>query len=378
VAGDAGHAIVGIGETPYVRGSELTTTAMAAQASAIAMVDAGLKPTEVDGLLLFSYVNDPLDSYVLAPTLGITTLNWQLSVYGGSYNAVGMISLASAAIQAGLCKTVLALHVVQSFSVKRGHGRSGFPLREPFGGTFAAVQFALPAQRHMHEYGTNEDHFGAVAVAARKHAQLNPNALMKKPMTMEDHHASRMIASPFRMLDCCVQTDGAAAFIVSDTARARDLAQHPVRLLGGVANGNGPAADQANTVEEYTSMGLRSVAPRLWAKAGVKPSDMSFAQVYDAYTSMVIMQMEDLGFCGKGEGGPFVMDGRIELGGQLPVNTSGGHLSEGYMHGMGHINEAVRQLRHSYAGTPRQVANAQLGVVASGPTPASAVVLARG
>jgi acetyl-CoA acetyltransferase len=367
-------AIVGVGETRFVRGSGVSTLRLGAECAINAIRDAGLEPQDIDGMILFTYM-DPLSTYDVANALGIT-LSWQLDVAGGGNNATGIITTAAAAIQAGLCKNVVCLHAINRFSARPDRAR-GPNLTAPFGLLAAPQQFALWAQRHMAEYGTTSEQLGEVAIACRQHASLNPRALMQKPITMEDYLNSRMITSPFRLLDCCLETDGGAACVVTSLERARDLKQHPVRIVAGVCNAGGPATHEGRDSAEYTSMGSRYAAPLLWERAGLGPQDMDFGQIYDCFTFTVISQLEDLGFCGKGEGGPWVENGRIQMGGELPINTAGGHLSEGYVRSMNLVNEAVRQLRHDYEGTPRQVADANFGVVTSAPNPGSAIVLGR-
>jgi acetyl-CoA acetyltransferase len=203
--------------------------------------------------------------------------------------------------------------------------------------------------------------FGAVAVACRKHAQLNPNALMRdRPMTMEDYLASPMIADPYRLFDCSLEADGAAAFVVTTAERARDLPSKPVYVMG-IAQGQPFPADDIATRDDVFELGLTSAAPRAFAMAGITHDDVDFAQIYDPFTFQVIQQIEEMGLCKRGEGGSFVEGGRIELGGALPVNTSGGLLSEAHILGMNHFLEAVVQLRGD-AGE-RQVENAEIGVV---------------
>jgi acetyl-CoA acetyltransferase len=322
---------------------------------------------------LFWYVSDPIDSYRLSALLGLHP-KWQLTINGGSYNAAGMAGVAMAAIAAGQCSRVLCLHVVKTSSRKPG-GRPGFPFRAPYGATFAPVQFALPAMRHMHEYGTTQEQFGAVAMACRAHAMLNPKAVRRTPLTLDGYLAGRVIASPFRRDDCCLRTDGGTAFIVGELSTGnRD---YNAEIIAASVNASGPLADRGRDADEYTSMGARRVGEALFAQSGLAPSDIDFLQLYDAFTAMVIVQLEDLGFCRKGEGGPFVEAGRIGPGGALPVNTAGGHLSEAYTHGMSLVVEAVRQLRGDYENGPRHVAGAEVGLVATGPTPASGLLLAR-
>jgi len=231
----------------------------------------------------------------------------------------------------------------------------------PFGLTAPPQWYALMARRHMHLYGTKPEQLGAIALAMRKHAQLNPNAVMNgKPMSIDDYLASPMITDPYRLFDCCLETDGAAAMIVTTLERARDLSGRPVRILA-VAAGQPYPADEITNRKDILMTGLTIAAPQVFRKAGLTPKDVDFAQIYDCFTFEVLQQLEETGFCQRGEGGPFVEGGRIELGGELPVNTHGGLLSEAHVLSMNHIVEAVRQLRGT-AGA-RQVLDAEVGVV---------------
>jgi acetyl-CoA acetyltransferase len=213
----------------------------------------------------------------------------------------------------------------------------------------------------MHEYGTTHEQMGAVALAMRKHANLNPAALMhSKPLTMADYLASPMISDPYKLLDCCLETDGAAAFIVTSVERARDLKQKPIYVMGAAAGQPYPA-DEITNRKDMHQVGLSIAAPEAFRMAGVKPADVDFAQIYDCFTFEVIQQLEEAGFCKRGEGGAFVENGGIELGGRLPVNTHGGLLSQAHVLGISHVVEAVRQLRGECG--PRQVKDAEIGVV---------------
>jgi acetyl-CoA acetyltransferase len=213
----------------------------------------------------------------------------------------------------------------------------------------------------MHEYGTTHEQLGAVAVAMRKHAQLNPGALMcGKPLTLEQYMESPMLADPYRINDCCLETDGAAAFIVTTVERARDLDKTPIYIMGAAAGQPYPA-DEITNRADFHQTGLSIAAPEAFQMAGITPADADFAQIYDCFTFEVIQQIEEAGFCARGEGGPFVENGGIELGGKLPVNTHGGLLSEAHSLGVGHVVEAVKQLRGDCG--ERQVKDAEIGVV---------------
>jgi acetyl-CoA acetyltransferase len=241
----------------------------------------------------------------------------------------------------------------------------------PYGLLNGAQRVAMYARRHMIEYGTKSEQFGLISVAARKHAQRNPNAhFYGHPITLQDHQTSRMISDPLRLLDCCLETDGACALVVTTFERARDLKKPPVRVLG-YAQGTGPGADlEAMNSSSYNRARL-SVAPEtramgeaLFRHAGVSPRDIDVAQIYDHFTPLVLMAFEALGFCGAGEGGSWLEGGRIEWpAGEIPVNTSGGQLSEGYIHGLNLVVEGVRQIRGS---STAQVPGAWLSLVTGG------------
>jgi acetyl-CoA acetyltransferase len=231
----------------------------------------------------------------------------------------------------------------------------------PYGLTAPPQWYALMARRHMHEFGTTPEQLGAIAVAMRRHAQHNPRAVMRgRPLTLEEYLASPMLAGPYRVFDCCLETDGAAAVVITTAERARDLRRLPAYVLGAAAAQPYPA-DELTNRKDFFETGLTMAAPEAFVAAEVTPADVDFAEIYDCFTFEVLQQLEEAGFCKRGEGGAFVAGGRIELGGELPVNTHGGLLSEAHVLGMNHIVEAVRQLRGE-AGEG-QVAGAELGVV---------------
>ncbi|MGH7859510.1 MAG: thiolase C-terminal domain-containing protein, partial [Candidatus Binatia bacterium] len=252
----------------------------------------------------------------------------------------------------------------------------------PFGLLNATIGMGLLVRRHMHLYGTTTRQLGAVAVTFRRHANRNRKAIMRgKPMTLEDHERSRMIAEPFRLLDCCLESDGACAVVLTSAERARDLRRPPVTVMGA-AQGMGPRAGLGAWAshylpdEDYATGWTRTVAEDLYRMAGVGPEDVDVAQIYDHYSGMVILQLEDFGFCKRGEGGPFVESGAIAgPEGRLPVNTAGGSLSEAYIHGLNHVVEGVKQLR----GTSTcQARDPEICLVSSGSgIPTSAVLLRR-
>ena len=364
--------IVGVGETDFCRkpGSGMSELGLQLRASAKALEDAGLQGKEIDGILAFPNVGK---SEELAANLGSSNLRFAATIHMGGAAPVASLRMAALAVTSGAANHVLipggwngysGARVRQTVANDLSSIPGGAVARDyylPFGMTAPPQWYALMARRHMHEFGTKNEQLGAVAVAMRKHAQLNPAALMHgKPLSMKQYMASPMIADPYRLNDCCLETDGAAAFIVTTAKRARDLKKKPVYIMGAAAGQPYPA-DEITGRKDFHQTGLSIAAPEAFRVAGVKPDDMDFAQIYDCFTFEVIQQLEESGFCRRGEGGPFVEDGGIELGGRLPVNTHGGLLSEAHVLGISHVVEAVRQLRGE-AGE-RQVKDAELGVV---------------
>ena len=364
--------IVGIGETAICRkpGSGLSEMALQLKAIASALDDAGLKAREIDGIMPFPNLGR---AEAFAATLGCENLRFAATLNLGGAAPVAAWRVAAMAVATGCANYVLVPGGWNGYSGARTREIAATDVNSipgaavardhyiPYGLSAPPQWYALMAQRHMYEYGMREEQLGAVALAMRKHAQLNPHALMcGKPMTMSDYLASPMISAPYRMLDCCLETDGAAAYIVTSTARARDLRQRPVSIMGAASGQPYPADDIINR-KDFHRIGLTNAAPEAFAMAGVTPAEADFAQIYDCFTFEVIQQLEEAGFCKRGEGGAFVENGGIELGGRLPVNTHGGLLSQAHLLGIGHVVEAVRQLRGE-AGQ-RQVKDAKLGVV---------------
>lgn len=359
------YAIVGIGETALGKLPGRSTVALHLDAISAALDDAGLRNSDVDGLLTNQPIQDAMRSFagILAPAAGIRPTYLTDLALGGA-TPVAMAQHAVMAIEAGMCETVICVHArnqaTKASLPTRAEVRDGNEdYDEPYGFLGAVANHALMASRHMALYGTTSAQLGAIAVAQRKHALLNPNATMKKPMTLADHQAAPWIVRPLRLLDCSLVSDGGGAFIVTSAERAADFPTPPVFILG--MGQHNPHGNLAQATELATLGGVVS-ASRAYAQAGVGPKDMDFAQLYDCFTSNVLITIEDYGFCAKGEGGAFVQDGRIELGGELPVNTHGGLLSQAHVEGMLHITEAVKQLRHEVE-PERQVPGAQLGIV---------------
>ena len=357
------YAIVGIGESDI--GRQLGRSGMALQLEAIkrAMADAGIEKTAIDGVVARSSHASPQFNYsaVLAGRLGIAP-SYFTDVGLSGASSTSMIMDAVAALEAGLCTTVVCVN--GDAQTARGAPRRGGltnwieDFERPFGMIGAPESYGLAARRHMYEYGTTSEQFGAIAVACRKHAGLNPKALFRTPMTLADHQASRYVVEPFHLFDCCPVSDGAAAVIITSVERARDLAQKPVYLLG---LGQGFSHSDLPYAPSMTTAAMRGASERAYAMAKLGPADIDVAELYDCFTSVVLVTLEDYGFCKKGEGGAFVEGGRIEVGGALPVNTGGGLLSEGHAGGTLLVTEAAIQMRGS-AGE-RQVADAETAIV---------------
>ncbi len=346
-------AIVGIGQTAYSKASGKTELALACEAIKNAAADAGISVADIDGVV--RYDGDSTAEAALTSHAGLQNLRWMSSAgYGGSAgNAV--IAHAAAAITAGLATTVVCYRALNERSGKR-YGRAetwiagrarvdgSKAFRMPWGMLAPPHSYAMFARRHMIEYGTTSEQFGAVAVALRRHASRNPNAMMQKPITLEDHQSSRMIADPLHLLDCCIESDGACAVIVTTADRAKHLPNAPVLVLGA-AQGTGTRAHGGIFRDSLAVAESTSTARDVYRSAGIGPSDVDVAMIYDHFTPFVIFSLEAYGLCKPGEGGPFVEGGRIEFDGELPVNTHGGNHSEAYIHGLPHVIEGVRQLR---------------------------------
>src|SRR5487761_2067921 len=366
------YAIAGIGWTDYSKSSGRTVRSLASEACIKAIADAGLDVKDIDGFVSFNF-NDSVPAISVATEIGVPAARYANDFLSGG-NAANMIVLtAAAAIEAGLAENVLGFRAM--------NGRSGFRLgggrdlaaygitqfTAPFGWITYPQAMAMWCRRHMIEYGTNAEQLGEIAVTFRKNAMLNERAMQRDPMSMDDYMSSRMIVDPFRMYDICLETDGACAVLVTRAERAKDLAQKPIYISGG-AYGGGPdqGEDLVDAIRwpDHSHNYTKYIADDLWKSAGMGPSDIDIAEIYDCFTYSVIMQLEGLGFCKEGEGGEFVRGGRIARDGALPLNTHGGLLSEGYIHGLNHVIEAVQQLR-GHAGV-RQVAGVETCLTTAG------------
>ena len=359
--------VTGIGETAYMRGSPKTAFELQIESSLKAIADAGLTPKDIDGIIPIGLVSGTADDFI--DNFGLPDLRFSALIPHGGASPAMALQCAAAAVAGGVCNHVLITfgRNVSASANKAGariHAMPQFHFVTEFEyamGNIAPAQLYAPmARRHMELYGTTVEQFGEVAVACREHALLNDNAVMKKPITLEDHRNSRMIADPFRLLDCSLESDGGAAVVVSAAERAGDL-RHRKVYISGVATGHPDSPGAITQRPDMTSLGIGKAAPRAFQMAGVTPADIQVAEIYDCFTYAVIRQLEGMGFCAKGEGGPFVQGGRLKLGGALPTNTHGGLLSQAHVWGLNHIVELVRQLRGD-AGRA-QVKDVELGLV---------------
>lgn len=359
-------ALTGVGETAYVKGTPKTGPELQFEASLKAIADAGLTPKDIDGIIPIGISAAPVEDFIA--NFGIDDLRLSVVVPHGGASGVMALQTAAAAVAAGICRHVLVAFgrnvTSGALAGARIHTMPQFHLvtefEYPIGAISPAQLYAPMARRHMELYGTTSEQFAEVAVTCRQHAMLNDKAIMKKPMTIEDHQKSRMITDPFRLFDCSLENDGGAAFIVSAAECARDMKHRPV-YLSGVAVGHPDSPASITQRPDMTQMGIAKGAARAFAMAGVTHADIDVAEIYDCFTYVVICQLEDLGFCAKGEGGAFVQNGRLRIDGELPVNTHGGLLSQGHLYGLNHVVELVRQLRDE-AGAA-QVPNASVGLV---------------
>ncbi len=397
--------IVGVGETRYARWGGITDAsehALALEAILKAVADAGFAVDEVDGLT--SFADDRNDAAFLSADLGLPELRFANMVWmPGGGGGCAAVANAALAVESGQAEVVVAFRSLCQGQFHRfGQGPGARIERErtpslrlaqslldahlaftlPFGVFNAPTAYALPMRRHMYLYGTTSEQMGLVAVTFRAHAARNPRAVMgQRPMTLADHQASPMIADPFRLFDCCLESDGACAVVVTTAERARNCRTRPVAVLASAQGtvqsyGWGPFATVNISDEHFATGGATGVAQRLWARAGVTPADVDVAQIYDHFSGLVLLSLEDFGFCARGEGGPFVASGALAWPhGMLPTNTHGGSLSEAYIHGLNHVVEGVRQLR---GASTCQVDGAEVCLVTSAAgVPTSALLLGR-
>jgi acetyl-CoA acetyltransferase len=361
-------AIVGVGETKFGALPGITDYGLTVEACKKAIEDAGLTSQDIDGLLSQQLYHDTTMWYSnwIGQRMGLD-LKYTTDIDLGGATPVATVQHAVMAINAGLCDTVLCVYGESSRSwrppqamMMRGRiwGRGAGEFEHPFGYLAPMHGYAMACQRHMYEYGTTSRQLGAIAVACRKHATLNENAQQRKPMTLDDYMNSPIFCDPFRLLDICQVTDGAAAVVVTSAARAKTLKKKPVYISG---MGNRHPGFNLGWNPSMTTSGAKVSSEMAYKMAGITPKDIDVAEIYDCFTYTVLVTLEDYGFCKKGEGGAFVENGRIELGGELPVNTHGGLLSQGHIDGMNHVTEAARQMRGECGA--RQVKDAEIAIV---------------
>lgn len=390
-------AITGIGQSRYYRAgrSPHSAAAMAATAVHAAIADAGLDAGDVDGIVTFH--PDQHDSAQLWSWLGLGELRWSAKAWGGGGNSgASAVQIADAAVTAGY-----ACHVIVFRSLHQGtEGRYGRysadavtqrgaarPEQDqaflvPFGAATPVVKNALLTKKYLHTHGISQEALADIALASYFHAQRNPNAVMYgKPLTREAYHASRWIAEPLHLYDCCQESDGACAVIVSGAAAARDLRRPPAWILAGATGMVSGGGRWAFNDTAYPSGRLTPVGRQLWDRAGVRPEDIDVAQFYENFTGSTLIAISDIGFCAPGDVEAFVSGKNLHFdGGALPFNTSGGNLAEAYIHGLQLLVEAVRQVRGtSTAQVSRngeRGARLSLFVAGPGTPPSSAVLLA--
>lgn len=363
------YAIAGVGQSALGAVPGCTAVGLLCEAIKNALTDAGLQKGDVDGLI----TRGPDDVYChhqrIGAALGLN-VTFSTTLDNGGASQCLAVGMACMAIEAGLCHTVVCGYGRDSWSRTRSpEARMRVSLiPEPqqakefgpeFGFIGAAGMHALGAQRHMHLYGTTREQLGAIATTFRSHAQRNPAAQMREPLTMQQYLNARWIVEPFGLYDCSPVTDGAGAVVVTSAERARDLKRPPAYILAASSANNlkGWFAD-----ENMVQTAAKRSGEIAFGQAGVTPADIDTAQLYDCFTYMAMVQLEDYGFCKKGDGGAFAASGVLAMNGALPTNTSGGQLSEGHVEGMLQIVEAVRQVRHEHPAD-RRVADAQLALV---------------
>jgi acetyl-CoA acetyltransferase len=369
-------AIVGIGESRYGKRGSVTDVSefhICCEAIKAAAEDAGLDIRDIDGFC--SFADERPEPVRIQQTLGIPQMRFSNLVWGAAGGGCSAAVMnAALAVHAGICRHVVVYRsLCQGQFARFGHYRpraAGGSYMSPFGLLTPAQYTALTYRRYMHEHGVTEQQLSEVPIAFRSHALRNPRAVQfGKPLTSQEYFSSRYIATPFRLYDCCLETDGACALIVTTAERAADLRQRPARILAAAQASNegwglGPAGSHNMHLADYGTTNSRELAKALFGMAGIKPQDVDVAQFYDAFSGLVVMALEDFGFAERGGGGAFVEAGNLRWSsGKLPTNTSGGMLSEAYLHGLNLVTEAVRQIRGQ---STAQVDDVEISFVNSG------------
>lgn len=383
-------AIVGLGMTELSPRSGRSELRLALEAVTEALRDAGIAPAEVDGLVTFAL--DSNNEEAVARNLGLDAVTFFARTSYGGAGACAAIALASMAVATGHASTVVCYRAANERSGRRfgqPNGRAGEAppspdsmtidrsWTSPFGVVTPAASVALAARRYMHQYGATSEDFGNVAVVQRQYAASNPRAHFREPITLADHQRAPMVADPIRLLDCCLESDGAVALVVTGLDRARDLSQRPAVVLASAmgfgADHHGFSSPYSGDIAQATE--TKVVGDQLWARSGLTPQDVDVANLYDHFTPGVLMQLEALGFCAPGEAPELVRTGGTGPGGVIPTNTNGGQLNEGYVHGMNGVAEAVRQIRGT---SVNQISGAHRAIVTSAPSgPTSGLLLGR-
>jgi acetyl-CoA acetyltransferase len=376
--------IVGIGQTGYTKNSGVSELALAAEAVRKAIDDAGLRPSDIDGLTTFQLDNN--DEIEVARTVGIGDIKLFSRIGYGGGAATSIIHQATMAIATGTCDYVVAYRALNGRSGQRySQGISGDVVTSdlihwswymPWGLLTPASWVAMFTQRYMHSYGARAEDLAQVALTMRSHAVNNPDAFFyRRPLTMDEYMESRWICEPLRLFDCCQETDGGCAVVITSRERARDL-MHPGALIRGVACA--AAADQEQMTSFYRDdisylPEMDQVAAQVYSQSGLGPEDIDAAVIYDAFSSIVLFQLESFGFCKRGEAKDFVQDGNLSKSGRLPTNTHGGQLSEAYIHGVNGIVEATRLIRGTSTNQPAK--NEHVLVTSGVGVPTSGLIL---
>jgi acetyl-CoA acetyltransferase len=364
-------AAAGVGYTALSKASGRTVLDLATEASRAAADDAGVPLQEIDGIVTFSVLNDSVSSEAVATTLALPELRFVMDFQQGGQSPCFMMQQAAMAVTQGYAKNVLVYRALNGRSgIRVGSGQfagGAAQYRYPIGYSAYLMYIAMWAQRYLYETGTDPMALGEVAIAQRAYAQLNDRAIQRRPLDMESYLASPLVVEPFRTADCTSEVDGACAILVTSLEHARDL-KHAPAVIASTAYRAGarPGLDIGDQLlyDDYTRNFTGLLRDELYERAGISAADVDFAEIYDCFTSVVLMGLEGLGFCGRGEAGEFVRSGATRLDGSLPVNTHGGLLAEGYLHGMNTVAEAVLQIQGR--GGARQSPRHDVGVVTSG------------
>lgn len=364
-------AIAGVGYTAFTRNSGRTVLDLASEAALAALADAGMPTREVDGIGSFMVLNDSVTCNALATALALPGMRWVLDFQQGGQSPSHVVGQAAMAIENGLAESVIVFRALNGRSgVRVGSGQmpgGASQYRYPIGYDSYLMYIAMWAQRYLHETGQSIEALGHVAVAQRWFAERNARAVQRRPLNMDSYLQLPWIADPFRAADCTAEVDGACAVLVTTLDRARDL-KHPPAVVAAAAYHAGirPGLDIGDQMlyDDYTRNFTGLLRDELYQRAGITASDVQFAEIYDCFSSVVLMGLEGMGFCKRGEAGAFVASGATGINGSLPVNTHGGLLAEGYLHGMNTVAEAVLQVQGR--GGDRQVARHDVCVVTSG------------